>query len=74
MLNERKLTDKEVKQREKNVLGLKGSKRNFVKRYGKDAEAIMYAVATKQAKKQVEPISSPLSANSAPNSKDTGKE
>tara|TARA_B110000285_G_scaffold13590_1_gene13427 strand:- start:464 stop:1243 length:780 start_codon:yes stop_codon:yes gene_type:complete len=54
MLNERKLTDREVEKREDSIMSLKPAKRGFVKRYGKDAEAIMYATATKRAKKQVE--------------------
>ena len=39
--------------REKNVLDLKSQKKDFVKRYGEDAEAVMYATATKRAKKQM---------------------
>ena len=30
---------------------MKKSKKDFKKRYGKDAESVMYATATKQAKK-----------------------
>jgi hypothetical protein len=54
MLNERKLTDREVATREDAIKDLKPAKRGFVKRYGRDAEAIMYATATKRAKKKVE--------------------
>ena len=54
MLNERKLTDREVDKREDSIMDLKPAKRGFVKRYGRDAEAIMYATATKRAKKKVE--------------------
>ena len=54
MLNERKLTDREVATREDSIKDLKPAKRGFVKRYGRDAEAIMYATATKRAKKKVE--------------------
>jgi len=54
MLNERKLTDREVATREDSIRDLKPAKRGFVKRYGRDAEAIMYATATKRAKKKVE--------------------
>ena len=54
MLNERKLTDREVATREDSIKDLKPNKRGFVKRYGRDAEAIMYATATKRAKKKVE--------------------
>ena len=54
MLNERKLTDREVATREDAIKDLKPAKRGFVKRYGRDAEAIMYATATKRAKKKEE--------------------
>ena len=54
MLNERKLTDKELKQREQSILALKKNKRSLVKKYGKDAEKVMYGIATKQAKSKVE--------------------
>lgn len=49
---EKKLTKGEKKEKEKIMMGLKGQKKDFAKRYGKkDAEAIMYATATKLAKK-----------------------
>ena len=54
MINERTLTKRELDKREKYVKDLKPAKRGFVKRYGKDAEAVMYATATKRAKKAVE--------------------
>ena len=54
MLNERKLTDKELEKRESALQGLKSNKRALVKKYGKDAENVMYGIATKQAKKKVE--------------------
>ena len=54
MLNERKLTDKELEKRESALQGLKANKRSLVKKYGKDAEKVMYGIATKQAKKKVE--------------------
>ena len=46
-LNERDMSKKE----EKIVLKLKKSKGDFKKRYGKDAEKVMYATATKLANK-----------------------
>ena len=49
-LKERPLTKGEEKDKEKIVKGLKGSKSDFKKHYGKDAEAVMYATATKRAK------------------------
>jgi len=51
-LNERKLTKGEKKQKEKVVKGMKKSKGDFKKRYGKDAESVMYATATKIAKEK----------------------
>lgn len=48
---ERELTKGEEKAREKNVKGMKKNKDDFEKRYGDDAEAVMYATATKMAKK-----------------------
>ena len=50
-MNERKLTNKEEGNVEHNVKKLKPHKKNFTDQYGKDGESIMYAVATKQAKK-----------------------
>ena len=49
--NERSLTKGEEGKREKYVKGMKKAKGDFKKRYGKDAEAVMYATATKMAKK-----------------------
>ena len=51
-LNERKLTKGEKKEKEKVVKGMKKSKGDFKKRYGKDAESVMYATATKIAKEK----------------------
>ena len=53
-MQERKLTKPEAKAKERIVKDLKGAKADFKKRYGKDAEAVMYATATKRAKKVAE--------------------
>jgi hypothetical protein len=52
MLNERPLTKGEENKKEKYVKGMKKNKDDFKKRYGKDAEAVMYATATKNAKSE----------------------
>jgi len=54
MLNERKLTENELEQRDISLKGLLKSKRSLVKKYGKDAEKVMYGIATKQAKQKQE--------------------
>ena len=54
MLNERKLTERELESREVVLQGLLKNKRNLVKKYGKDAEQVMYGIATKKAKSKVE--------------------
>ena len=54
MLNERKLSENEIDARLGSVKGLLKNKRALVKKYGKDAEKVMYGIATKQAKKKVE--------------------
>ena len=54
MLTERKLTEREVESREVVLKGLLKKKRNLVKKYGKDAEQVMYGIATKKAKTKVE--------------------
>jgi len=53
-MQERKLTKPEAKAKERIVKDLKGAKADFKKRYGKDAETVMYATATKRAKKVAE--------------------
>ena len=50
-LTERELSKKEERDKEHNVKQLKPHKKNFTDRYGEDGESVMYAVATKQAKK-----------------------
>ena len=50
MLSERELTKPEEKEKERLVKGMKKNKDDFQKRYGDDAEAVMYATATKNAK------------------------
>ncbi len=54
MLNERKLTGRELDKRIEAIQGLLSNKRTLVKKYGKDAEKVMYGIATKQAKAKVE--------------------
>ena len=54
MLNERKLTERELDKRTEAIQGLLSNKRTLVKKYGKDAEKVMYGIATKQAKAKVE--------------------
>ena len=54
MLTERKLTERELESREVVLQGLLKNKRNLVKKYGKDAEQVMYGIATKKAKTKVE--------------------
>ena len=47
---ERELTKDEEKDKERIVKGMKKDKKGFAKRYGDDAQAVMYATATKLAK------------------------
>lgn len=54
MIQERSLTPQELATQEKILKGLKTNKKEFVKKYGKDAEKIMYAISIKQAKSQTE--------------------
>ena len=49
-VDERSLTKGEEKKKEKYVKGIKKNKSDFKFRYGDDAEAVMYATATKMAK------------------------
>jgi len=50
--NESGLTKPEKKEKEKVVKGMKKNKSDFKKRYGKDAESVMYATATNIAKEK----------------------
>jgi len=47
----RDMSDAEMGKREKIVKSMKSDKQGFKKRYGKDADAVMYATATKMAMK-----------------------
>ena len=50
MLQERELSKGEEEEKERIVTGMKKNKSDFKNRYGDDAEAVMYATATKHAK------------------------
>jgi len=54
MLNERKLTEREITKRDEALKGLLSNKRKLVKKYGRGAEKVMYGIATKQSKNKVE--------------------
>ena len=51
-LNEEKMSDEDMSQREKIVKGMKKNLQGFKARYGDDAKKVMYATATKQAMKE----------------------
>ena len=59
MINERKLTKTELNKREDIIMNMKDNKRDLVKKYGKDAEAVMYGRATNMAKKQTKEMRDP---------------
>jgi len=50
-IEERSLTASESKKKEDIVMSMKKGLSGFKERYGKDAKSVMYAAATKQAKK-----------------------
>ena len=54
MLNERKLTPDELKKREQIIQNMLNNKQEIVKRYGKEAEKMIYGRATKMVQKQSE--------------------
>ena len=54
MLSERKLTPSELSKREDILTQMKKNKISLVKKYGKDAEKVMYGRATNIAKKQTD--------------------
>jgi len=54
MLNEKKLTAAELAARENIIMGMKKNKSKLVKKFGKDAEKVMYGRATNIAKQQAE--------------------
>lgn len=51
-MNEAKMTDADMKQREKIVKSMKKNFKDFRKRYGERAKEVMYATATKMAMKE----------------------
>ena len=59
MVNERKLSKAELSKREDIIMNMKDNKRDLVKKYGKDAEAVMYGRATNMAKKQTKEMRDP---------------
>ena len=61
----RSMSKGEMNKREKIVKGMKKNKAGFKKRYGKDAEAVMYATATKQAMKDDEVNEDPRTVGKA---------
>ena len=53
-IEERKMTDAEMAEREEIVKKMKPKLQSFKDRYGDDADKVMYATATKQAMEDVE--------------------
>ena len=52
VIDEKKLTEPEMKERERQVKGMKKGAEGFKKRYGERWKEVMYATATKSAKKK----------------------
>ena len=50
------LSPEELKIRRQHIYSMLKNKRTFVKKYGKDAEKVMYSIATKQAQKKIQKI------------------
>ena len=46
------MSDAQMKRKEEIVKGMKKNTHDFIKRYGKDAESVMHATATKQAQSE----------------------
>ena len=63
-ISERELTKGETAKKEKIVKSMKKDKAGFEKRYGDDAESVMYATATKMAKNEA-PEQQPADAQAA---------
>ena len=51
---EDKMSKGDMKRKEQIVKGMKKNKADFVQRYGKDAESVMYATANKMASEEIE--------------------
>lgn len=51
-MNEKEMTDAQMKKREKIVMSMKDNQAGFKKKYGKNWKNVMYATATKQAMKE----------------------
>ena len=70
---ERSLSKGEEKDKEKYVKGMKKAKGDFKDRYGKDAEAVMYATATKMAKEATKITPKQIKADKIKSQKITAK-
>ena len=65
-MEEAKMTDADMAQREKIVKSMKKNFKDFRSRYGSDAKSVMYATATKMAMKEEETIDEALFYNPSP--------